>query len=311
MMDWFRHYHGCAFDPKWRTIARRTGQTIERVTFVWDTLMEYASGNNRDRGSVHGWSAEIVADHLMCEVQAIERVRDEIERMGCIEDGRLAAWERRQPADPTAAERMRRYRERQKDQANQEVAKGCDTPDTGNDTGTDTGIGNGRDGELDRIVRNDNRNDRNQQRNERNVTALSEQTRTDKIITDSPACAGEGAAADAAGVGSDRAKPKSPTSKIEPSVEFEEFYAAYPRKVGKPAAAEKYRQARKRGATHAEIMIGLNAAITNWELKRTELQYVPHPATWLNHQRWKDHEPPPRRTGADYRFDPKRASIPG
>ena len=112
-MDWFRHYHGCAFDPKWRTVARRARSSVPMVVFVWDTLMEFASAS-QDRGSVEGWSAEVVADHVMGDVDEIQRIRDEMEGAGVIAGNVLKAWEKRQPADPTAAERMKRYRQRQK-----------------------------------------------------------------------------------------------------------------------------------------------------------------------------------------------------
>ena len=112
-MDWFRHYHGCAFDPKWRTVARRARSSVPMVVFVWDTLMEFAS-SSQDRGSVEGWSAEVVADHVMGDVDEIQRIRDEMEGAGVIAGNVLKAWEKRQPADPTAAERMKRYRQRQK-----------------------------------------------------------------------------------------------------------------------------------------------------------------------------------------------------
>lgn len=112
-MDWFRHYHGCAFDPKWRTVARRARSSVPMVVFVWDTLMEFASAN-ADRGSVEGWSAEVVADHVMGDADEIQRIRDEMDGVGVVAGNVLKAWDKRQPADPTAAERMKRYRQRQK-----------------------------------------------------------------------------------------------------------------------------------------------------------------------------------------------------
>lgn len=188
-MDWFRHYHGCSTDPKWRTVARRTGQSIERVVWVWDNLMEYASDNEDDRGSVEGWDAEVAADHLMCEVDAIEKIRAEFDRLGVVFEGRLSAWERRQPADPTAAERMRRYRERKRTQANEEPAvTSPESPEAPPVTAEPTP----RDDTV--IVtpdnaRNDERNDRNAERNPCNELhqRRTDKNREDKNLDTAPA----------------------------------------------------------------------------------------------------------------------------
>lgn len=66
---------------------------------------------------------------------------------------------------------------------------------------------------------------------------------------------------------------------------FEEFYAAYPRKVGKPAAKKAYRAALKAKAKHPEIMAGLDRYLAT----RPDPKYIPYPATFLNQERWKDH----------------------
>lgn len=79
-------------------------------------------------------------------------------------------------------------------------------------------------------------------------------------------------------------KPKR-LAKVIQIDSFEEFYAAYPRKVGRGQAEKAYRTALK-STTHEEIMQGLNAQIP--KLNRTGQQYRPHPATWLNGRRWED-----------------------
>jgi hypothetical protein len=69
------------------------------------------------------------------------------------------------------------------------------------------------------------------------------------------------------------------------SPEFAEFWERYPRKVAKAAAVKAWGMA-TRDTAPATIMGGL--AKTRWP----DLQFVPHPATWLNGRRWED-EPPP------------------
>jgi uncharacterized protein YdaU (DUF1376 family) len=79
-------------------------------------------------------------------------------------------------------------------------------------------------------------------------------------------------------------KKVRPTPSESPSsgVDFDDFWAAYPRKVGKDAARKAFASALKR-ASVADIAAGLNAA--RWPSER---QFIPHPATWLNAGRWQD-----------------------
>lgn len=64
--------------------------------------------------------------------------------------------------------------------------------------------------------------------------------------------------------------------------DFEDFWSAYPRKVGKDAARKAWVAAKKR-APVAQIAAGLNTA--RWP---SDPQFIPHPATWLNQGRWQD-----------------------
>jgi hypothetical protein len=63
---------------------------------------------------------------------------------------------------------------------------------------------------------------------------------------------------------------------------FAGFWAAYPNKKGKGAARKAFERALKR-ATAREIAAGLNRFA--WPSDR---QFIPHPATWLNQDRWAD-----------------------
>lgn len=69
--------------------------------------------------------------------------------------------------------------------------------------------------------------------------------------------------------------------------DFEEFYAAYPRKVGRAKAAAAYAKARQL-AEPAAILGGLRTAIAGWKAKGTKREYIPHPASWLGGERWND-----------------------
>ena len=63
---------------------------------------------------------------------------------------------------------------------------------------------------------------------------------------------------------------------------FTQWWAAYPRKVGKDAARKAYAAALKRAAT-ADLLAGLKRARFS-----ADPQFIPHPSTWLNAGRWQD-----------------------
>lgn len=88
--------------------------------------------------------------------------------------------------------------------------------------------------------------------------------------------------------------------------EFDAWWPAYPRKVGKGAALRAWKTARKRVEVR-EITDGLRAAVQAWEKNRTETHYIPHPASWLNAQRWLD-DPSAIGGGGT---SPARRSMPG
>lgn len=77
---------------------------------------------------------------------------------------------------------------------------------------------------------------------------------------------------------------------------FEEFWSAYPRKVGKGNAEKSWSK-----VCHEfdAIMAALKVQTQAW----TDPQYIPHPATWLNGKRWLDEVTPASQT------TPKLAAI--
>lgn len=80
--------------------------------------------------------------------------------------------------------------------------------------------------------------------------------------------------------------PEEPTQ--EPTDGFNEWWKQYPKKVGKLDAKKAYRAAIKQGATPQDLLDGLQRHSANWKAKNTELQYIPHPASWLRKGRWED-----------------------
>jgi hypothetical protein len=72
---------------------------------------------------------------------------------------------------------------------------------------------------------------------------------------------------------------------------FDAFWAAYPRKAGKLDARKAWQQARRSGATPADVVA---AARRYAEDPNREDAYTAHPATWLRAGRWDDPPLPPR-----------------
>ena len=93
-IEWFRLWHDMPNDPKWRTVARASGQPISLVLSVALHLMVDAS-RNVTRGHVTV-TVEDVASALDVTDEAIDAIFKAMQ--GRVLDGdRLSGWEKRQP----------------------------------------------------------------------------------------------------------------------------------------------------------------------------------------------------------------------
>jgi hypothetical protein len=79
-----------------------------------------------------------------------------------------------------------------------------------------------------------------------------------------------------------------PAAERVPASDFAEWWASYPRKVGKSKAERSYTAARKRGVTREQLEHGLAASMDQWRRERRPPDKIPHPTTWLNEGRWED-----------------------
>lgn len=119
--QWFRVWHDMPNDPKWRTIARTSGQSIPVVQSVFLQLLLSASQNvTRGHADV---TLEDIASALDVTEEAVEAVIQAMQ--GRVLDGMaISGWEKRQPkredsGDPegrakSAAQRKREQRERER-----------------------------------------------------------------------------------------------------------------------------------------------------------------------------------------------------
>lgn len=67
---------------------------------------------------------------------------------------------------------------------------------------------------------------------------------------------------------------------------FDQFYAQYPKKVARKDAQKAW--ARLSEEEKAKALQALPAHIRYWDIRGTEKQYIPYPASWLNGARFED-----------------------
>jgi len=93
----------------------------------------------------------------------------------------------------------------------------------------------------------------------------------------------------------DRDKSKSKNTIAHPEVsvvsDFDTFWSAYPRKVGKGAARKSFEKAIKKTDLKT-ILDAVEAQRQSLQWTREDGQFIPHPATWLNQERWADEVQP-------------------
>lgn len=84
---------------------------------------------------------------------------------------------------------------------------------------------------------------------------------------------------------------------------FEAFWILYPRKVGKVPALKAWKKLKPDQELKAEILkaVALHRRSEDWT--KDGGQFIPHPATWINQQRWQDELKVAARAPA---YDPDR-----
>lgn len=69
---------------------------------------------------------------------------------------------------------------------------------------------------------------------------------------------------------------------------FDEFWGAYPKRVGKQAALKSWKRIAPTAELHGKIMQAVNEQKRWDQWCRDNGRYIPNPATWLNQGRWDD-----------------------
>lgn len=82
--------------------------------------------------------------------------------------------------------------------------------------------------------------------------------------------------------------PEATDSQQQEDAAFAAFYSRYPRKVSKGNARKAFAAAVKRGVKPEMLIAAAEAHRDYWRRARTETRFIPHPATWLNSERYDD-----------------------
>lgn len=115
MTDWVRLWHDMPTDPKWRTIARKSGQRVGDVIAVFNFVLVNASANASERGRTHNLEAEDIATALDLSDDEVTAILDAMKGKVLSPDGKLLGWEKRQPKrEDSSAERAKAWREERK-----------------------------------------------------------------------------------------------------------------------------------------------------------------------------------------------------
>lgn len=111
--QWLRLWHDMPNDPKWRTIARVSKQSIGNVIAVYMHLLVNAS-NASERGRTENVCSEDIASALDIETEQVDAILSAMQ--GRVMDGELiSGWHKRQPErEDGAAERAKAWREAKK-----------------------------------------------------------------------------------------------------------------------------------------------------------------------------------------------------
>ena len=251
MIDWCRLWHDMPTDPKWRTIARISGQRIGDVIAVYIHFMVDASANATERGRTQSYKNEDIASSLDIEESQVEAIREAMQ--GRVLDGdRLTGWERRQPKrEDGSASRAKEWREKQKAERNRTQPNAEERSDT--------------DKEKSRY---------REDKEEENKTPIP--LSGGEIETPPPKAS---------------SKPKKQKNGIKPTNPdwFERFWVEYPRKEDKQDAIKEWNSLNPDEALAQSILGGLrNHKDSNDQWRRDGQKYIPYACRFLKKRRWED-----------------------
>ena len=73
--------------------------------------------------------------------------------------------------------------------------------------------------------------------------------------------------------------------------DFDEFWKAYPRKVGKGTAKKAWERLKPTAGLRSTMLAAIETQKQSTQWRRDNGQFIPNPSTWLNQSRWEDELP--------------------
>ncbi|KMS58771.1 hypothetical protein [Sphingobium cupriresistens] len=127
MTSWVRLWLDMPTDPKWRVIARKSGQPLPCVIALF-TLMLTEGAKAAKPGTVAGLSVEDAAAALDMDEDAVSSIIAAMDGR-VILDGRLTGWEKRQPKrEDDSSQRVKKHRAEKRDASKRDVTQ-CNAPE--------------------------------------------------------------------------------------------------------------------------------------------------------------------------------------
>lgn len=284
-MEWVKLYHKYLYSQEIWAASRILGEKSHTVIGAFVEFLDFASRND-PRGSLEGINFEVFDAAGDCESGTFKRYFDVFTRVGLFKDNAIANWceEQERPSAPSdnSAERVRKFRERQKALKHDETA--CNV--TGNADETERNACNVTCNAVKRDVTD--------------VTAIEEEVEVEEEVEEEVEVDEEvDVEKDLKGLkthmsdGVGQAPEKAPKVKpIKYSEDFERFWQAYPveRREQKAAAFKGWKLWLKRGAT-AEQMITAAQNYGRIEHERgTERRFIKMASTFLGPSAaWQDY----------------------
>ena len=137
MSRWFRHYAGMMRDDKLVRVSIKSGQSVERVCWVWSAILESAAEID-DEGRYEVDAAEI-SRFLRCKASAITSIVDALTTLDRLDGDKVAKWQTRQYKSDRSAARVALHRDRKRNGGNGDETlhvtlqeRHCNAPETEN-----------------------------------------------------------------------------------------------------------------------------------------------------------------------------------
>jgi len=135
--SWVRLWAGTTTDPKFKTIARKSGRPLIEVLGLFTHLMLLAN-ESETRGALDTMVLEDVASALDLDEEVVQTILDAMQGR-VIEGGQLTGWEKRQPVREDSGnessgalsntERSRLFREKKREATHRlSSASPCPSP---------------------------------------------------------------------------------------------------------------------------------------------------------------------------------------